>query len=78
MTGYWLGRVILSCVSLLLLSSSTSLAATYRQIDVPGSTSTVIYGINSGGQMVGKYSTVTGGSGFVFSNGKFTNINYPG
>jgi len=78
MTGYWLGRVILSCVSLLLLSSSTSLAATYRQIDVPESTSTVIYGINSAGQMVGQYSTATGGAGFVFSNGKFTNINYPG
>jgi len=78
MRALWHGKVLLSCVSLLFLSSFASFAATYRQIDVPGSTSTVIYGINSGGQMVGKYSTVTGGSGFVFSNGKFTNINYPG
>lgn len=78
MTSHRYRKVLLPCVSLLFLSSFPSFAATYRQVDVPGSTATVIYGINSAGQMVGQYLTATGGSGFVLSKGTFTNINYPG
>ena len=78
MAIHWHGKVLLPCVSLLFLSSFPSFAANYRQIDVPGSTATIIYGINSAGQMVGQYLTATGGSGFVFSNRTFTDINYPG
>ena len=77
-TSHRYRKVLLPCVSLLFLSSFPSFAATYRQVDLPGSTATVIYGINSAGQMVGQYLTATGGSGFVLSKGTFTNINYPG
>lgn len=78
MTSHCYWKVLLSCVWLMFSGSFPSFAATYRQVDVPGASATVIYGINSAGQMVGQYLTATGGSGFVFSKGTFTNINYLG
>ncbi len=78
MAHHQYGKVLLLCVSSLSWSSLPSLAVTYRQVDVPGSDYTVIFGINSAGQMVGQYRTENGSSGFVYSDGLFKNINYPG
>jgi uncharacterized membrane protein len=71
-------RILLLCASLLLLNALAVAGPTYRQVDVPGATSTIIFGINSAGQMVGQYMTETRTSGFLYSNGSFTSINYPG
>ncbi|MHB1938508.1 MAG: hypothetical protein ACYCOR_18270 [Acidobacteriaceae bacterium] len=58
----------------------TALSYTYATIDDPsGSLSTQAYGINSTEQIVGTYSDTSGGGhGFLYSNGNFSTIDYPG
>jgi probable HAF family extracellular repeat protein len=46
----------------------------FTRIDVPGSTSTQAYGINDSSQILG----VVAGHGFLYSDGTFTAIDYPG
>lgn len=55
-------------------------AATYTTIDYPGATSTMIYGINNAGTMVGVYyiNDATMNHGFQYRNGVFTEIDVPG
>src|SRR5262249_7839271 len=51
----------------------------YTQLDVPGATSTVAYGINNAGQIVGYYIIGSGEAhGFLLSDGKYTSIDVPG
>jgi uncharacterized membrane protein len=67
------------CLSLLFWNALPTFAASYREVNVPGSTYTAILGINSAGDMVGQYIKPSGrGSGFLYSNGSFADINYPG
>ncbi len=63
-----------------VLAGSPLFGANYRQIDVPGSVSTNILGINSQADVVGQYQKTVDGThfGFLLSKGKFTDIIYPG
>jgi uncharacterized membrane protein len=50
----------------------------FTQIDVPGATSTQVWGINNAGQIVGSYSAMGDGHhGFIDTNGSFTQIDVP-
>ena len=65
------------------LSPSLSRAAarpyTFTRIDVPGSTSTVVSGINADGKLVGWYAAGGVTRGFTYQDGVYTtNIVYPG
>ena len=53
---------------------------TFDTIDVPGAKYTVLWGVNSAGEMVGNYGQDTGNDshGFLYSNGIFTYFDYPG
>jgi probable HAF family extracellular repeat protein len=51
---------------------------TFTTINVPGSFSTVIWGINSASEIVGFFGDATGGHGFLASGGSFTTIDVPG
>lgn len=53
---------------------------TYTTISIPGSTQTVVYGINDFGAVVGNYDTDNNrvGHGFMRAGGKITNLAYPG
>ncbi len=50
----------------------------YVIIDYPGSTSTLAYGINNLGDIVGNYAVNGQGYGFLYSGGKFKTLTYPG
>jgi probable HAF family extracellular repeat protein len=51
---------------------------TFTKIDVPGATLTVADGINTQGQIVGKYEDTAGKThGFLLNNGHFSNIDFP-
>jgi uncharacterized membrane protein len=51
----------------------------FTTIDAPGSTGTVVNGINNAGQIVGSYGDAQGGGGgFLLSGGVFTTFNVPG
>jgi probable HAF family extracellular repeat protein len=65
---------------LILLGAPLALAeGTYIQIDYPGATLTIAYGINRTGEIVGTYNDSTGFThGFLLSDGTFTTIDYPG
>ena len=48
-------------------------------LDAPGGVFTVARGLNDHGHVVGRYDTADGvGHGYVYRNGKFTQIDYPG
>ena len=47
-------------------------------IDPTSSTSTIAYGVNAGGQVVGSYTNASGMHGFLLSGGIFSDIDYPG
>src|SRR5262249_4245487 len=53
-------------------------AGSFTTIDVPGASFTQAYGINDAGQIVGVFSSATGGGGFLDTAGSFTTINVPG
>jgi len=66
---------LLFCMALV----STMYAATWTKIDVPGATQTQVYGINSGGDIVGLFTDSNGTShGFLLKAGTFTTIDVPG
>jgi uncharacterized membrane protein len=78
-------RVLLSAVLSLSVLLSALVAAqaaeyTFSTIDVPfsGATATVANGINTSGQIVGHYSSVSGAHGFLYGAGVFTSIDVPG
>jgi probable HAF family extracellular repeat protein len=52
----------------------------FTAISVPGAAlgSTIVYGINDLGQVVGNFVDNTGLHGFLYSHGKYTTINAPG
>ena len=49
----------------------------YTTLDVPGSTDTILRGINNSGQIVGDYSANNVRSGIFYSEGIFTTLNLP-
>jgi probable HAF family extracellular repeat protein len=75
------GRIgLLVLFSLLIGATQEALAATsykVEQINPPGSTGAFAVGINSGGMVVGNFTTSTGVSGYKFANGTYTIINVP-
>lgn len=60
-------------------SNPDSLNLTFTTIDVPGAVVTNVLGINGLGEMVGNYTTSTGGPshGFLYTGGTFTTVDYP-
>src|SRR5919201_646096 len=46
-------------------------------INDPSGTSTVAYGLNDLGQIVGQYNDGSGPQGFLFSQGNYTTLNDP-
>lgn len=68
--------------SVVLLLSATSIFAaepTFSNIDVPGAVFTFPYGINSLGEIVGRYDDANGlEHGFLLSHGQFTTFDFPG
>jgi probable HAF family extracellular repeat protein len=70
------------CFSLLLLATVPLALAqgTYTQIDVPGSSNTYCWGIDTAGDVVGYYLDASSGAyyGYVLSNGNYTTIQYQG
>ena len=66
-------------VLILIIVPLTYATGTWTTIDVPGSTHTAAYRINSSGQIVGFYDDSNyAAHGFLFSNGSFTTIDFPG
>src|SRR6266478_2213814 len=64
-----------------LLLSSALFATDYRytKIDVPNASLTIARGINARGDIIGSYTDADGaGHDFLFHNGVYTNIDYPG
>jgi len=53
---------------------------TFTRLDVPGAFQTLPSGINARGQIVGSYFKAEGGlpSGFIYDNGEYTTVVYPG
>jgi probable HAF family extracellular repeat protein len=52
---------------------------TFTQIEVPGATFTIAFGINDRGQIVGDFGDAGGAEhGFLLSEGVFTQIDFPG
>jgi uncharacterized membrane protein len=52
--------------------------ATFKTIDLPGATSTMAFGVNNFGQVVGDYTVGISQAGFLDTNGSFSTINFPG
>ncbi len=80
-----MSRALLSAVLSLSVLLSSPVAAqdasyTFTTIDVPfsGATATVANGINTSGQIVGHYGSVSGAHGFLYDAGVFTSIDVPG
>ena len=73
-------KAVLSVAVLLLASAPLALGqGTYTQIDVPGSTQTQAYGIDTAADVVGYYEDTSGAfHGFLLSGGAYTTIDYPG
>lgn len=82
---YALAAVVLLCSSLVHAQSDAPNVKTihpmFTTIDVPGAGVTVVYGINSAGDMVGYYGATTSDPhkhGFLLRDGAFTFLDYPG
>jgi len=72
---------LIATVSFGLLLSSALFATDYRytKIDVPNASQTIARGINARGDIIGSYTDADGaGHDFLFHNGVYTNIDYPG
>lgn len=50
----------------------------YVTLNYPGAQETTPAGINDNGTIVGGFSDATGGHGFIYSNGKWAKVDYPG
>lgn len=50
----------------------------FTTVEVPGALSTIAWGINSRGDIVGTYRDATGFHGYVLRDGEFVTIDYPG
>jgi probable HAF family extracellular repeat protein len=70
--------LILACAMASVLTAA-AVAQSYHEIKVPGSFSTSANGINNKFQVVGFYGDISTGNtrGFLLSNGKYTNIDFP-
>jgi probable HAF family extracellular repeat protein len=74
-----LSAVLFLSVLLCSLVAAQDASYTFTSIDVPGTTHTEVQGINTAGQIVGRFGDATGTHGFLTSNGTtFTTINVPG
>jgi probable HAF family extracellular repeat protein len=63
--------------SLLAFAPFALAQGTYTQIDYPGATFTLVYGIDTAGDIVGSY-TATTTHGFLLSGGVYSSIDHPG
>lgn len=74
--------LLLLCVGLIHGQTPTDITAqlTFTTIDVPGSSYSLVRGINTKGDMVGYYCETRGAPahGFLLSGGNFTFFDYPG
>jgi uncharacterized membrane protein len=59
-------------------AQSADLQYTFREINVPGSTTSDAWGINAAGDVVGNYTLGLQAFGFLLQRGVFTTINVPG
>ena len=72
---------LVASVFLVLVPFSASFATDYRytKIDVPNGSRTIARGINARGDIIGNYTDADGaGHDFLFHNGVYANIDYPG
>ncbi len=52
---------------------------TFRTLDFPGATQTIARGLNDKGDVVGRFETTEGvGHGYIYRNGKYTQLDFPG
>jgi probable HAF family extracellular repeat protein len=74
------GWIMLSMAGVLgsTLLAVTSPAFSFTQIDVPGATDTLAYGINDAEQVVGTFHDNTGSHAFLDTGGRYTTIVVPG
>jgi probable HAF family extracellular repeat protein len=63
---------------LILYEGFLYLGSTVDVLKVPGATNTYATGINSAGEIVGRWDNGTRTSGFIYKNGVYTIINVPG
>ena len=60
-------------------SSASAAPYTFTTLDFPGASSTLAFGINNAGQVVGRFSDSSGGRhGFINTGGTFTTLDVPG
>src|SRR5690242_11841111 len=71
-------RLLSGFFAALLLTVGTAGAATWTTIDVPGSFSTSVQGLNSSGEMVGYFSDGQTFHCFTLISGTFTTMDAPG
>jgi|GEM_PF-1199941 len=66
--------LMISLLSISAVKGQEESSYSFTTIDFPGAASTILYGINDVGQIVGSY----GCRGFLFDNGSFQTIDFPG
>lgn len=72
-TTIFLFVALLTCIPLALGQG------TYTQIDLPGSSWTSCWGINTAGEISGSYADASGNvHGFILNGGVYTTVDYPG
>jgi len=69
---------ICTILCLAVFATTTASAATWATIDVPGALATTVYGLNSGGDLVGSYDDSQTTHCFRLSAGVYTTIDVPG
>lgn len=71
--------LLITVVSLLLSVSVAAAQGVYTSIAFPGATSTLAFGINTSGHVVGEYFDTSGDRhGFVMNGKTFETVDYPG
>jgi uncharacterized membrane protein len=73
-----LSLVALSFVLSVTPSALSSDDPTFTTIDFPGATFNSAMGINSRGDIVGQYNTAGRVHGYLWREGEFTSIDFPG
>jgi probable HAF family extracellular repeat protein len=75
-----IGWMSLGIVGLVYSPATARAANTYTvsTVDAPNSTLTVASGIDIRGQIVGYYVNAAGTHGFLFQDGAFSSIDFPG
>ena len=73
---------VIQALGLVVAAFASSVSAapyTFTTLDFPGASSTLAFGINNAGQVVGRFSDSSGGRhGFINTGGTFTTLDVPG